>query len=120
MLGGYGFNQYFGVELEYIDGGTIEEGGAELDVSGFVASVMGTYPLTERFDVYAKLGMLFWDVDFDIFGDSGSDSGEDFAWGVGAGYDFTDNFGGRVEYQAFDLEDDVDGDMISVAVVWKF
>lgn len=120
VLGGYGFNQYFGVELEYIDGGTIEEGGAELDVSGFVASLMGSYPVTEQFDVFAKAGMLFWDVDFDLFGDSGSDSGEDFAWGVGAGYDFTDTFGGRVEYQSFTIEDDIDGDMISASVVWKF
>lgn len=120
VLGGYGFNEYFGLELEYIDGGTIEESGAKIDVSGFVASVMGSYPLTEQFDVYAKLGMLFWDVDFSLGGDSGSDSGEDFAWGIGAGYDFTDNFGARLEYQAFKIESDVDGDMISAAVVWKF
>lgn len=120
VLGGYGFNKYFGLELEYIDGGTIEDSGVEVDVSGFVASLMGSYPVTEQFDVFAKVGMLFWDVDFDFFGDSGSESGEDFAWGVGAGYDFTDNFGARLEYQAFNLEDDIDGDMISASVVWKF
>lgn len=121
VLGGYGFNQYFGLELEYLDGGTIEDGGLEIDASGFVASVMGTYPVTEQFGVFAKLGMLFWDVEASIPGEgSGSESGEDFAWGIGAGYDFTENFGARVEYQAFTFESDVDGDMISAAVVWKF
>lgn len=119
VLGGYGFNDYLGVELEYLDGGTVEEFGLEIDVSGFNASVMGSYPVTEQFDVFAKLGMLFWDVDVSGLG-RGSDSGEDFSWGVGAGYDFTDNLGARIEYQGFEIEDVDTADLISASVVWKF
>lgn len=120
LLGGYGFNDYFGLELEYLDGGTLEDGGAKIDVTGFNASVMGSWPVTEQFDVFAKLGMLFWDADFHVPGDSGSDSGEDFSWGIGAGFDFTDNFGARIEYQGFEIQDTDTADLISASVVWKF
>ena len=121
VFGGYGFNQYFGVDLEYLDGGTVEDRGFEIDVSGFNASVTGAWPVTEQFDVFAKLGMLFWDADFDVPGEgSDSDSGEDFSWGVGAGYDFTDNLGARIEYQGFEIEDTDTVDLISASVVWKF
>ncbi len=121
VFGGYGFNQYFGVDVEYLDGGTVEDSSVKIDVSGFNASVTGTLPIAEQFQVFAKLGMLFWDADFHAPGlGSDSDSGEDFSWGVGAGYDFTDNFGARIEYQGFEIQDTDTVDLISASVVWKF
>ena len=123
VLGGWMFNPYIGAELEYIDGGTAEDGGVEIDTSGFNASLLGAYPIGDQFSVFAKVGMLFWDADFD-FGDSelgsGSDDGEDFSWGVGAGFDFTDAFGVIVEYQGFEIEDTDTVDMFSASVLWKF
>lgn len=121
VFGGWMFNPYIGAELEYIDGGTAEDAGAEIDVSGFNASLRGAYPVTDQFSVFAKVGMLFWDADVDLgeFG-SGSDDGEDFSWGVGAGFDFAENLGLTVEYQGFEIEDTDTVDMISASVVWKF
>lgn len=117
LFGGYHFNKYFGLELEYLDGGTVEDSGLELDVSGFNASGIGVLPVGENFSLFAKLGMLFWDVDTNGFG---SDSGEDFSWGIGAGYSFTDQFGMRLEYQGFEIEDTDMVDMISLGASWKF
>jgi OOP family OmpA-OmpF porin len=118
VFGGYQFMKYLGAELEYIDGGTAEDFGLKVDVSGFNLSAMGILPVGEKFNVFAKLGMIFWDADLSGAA-RGSDSGEDFSWGVGAGYDFTDQFGARLEYQGFEIED-ADGDMISLSASWKF
>lgn len=120
VFGGWDFNQYIGGELEYIDGGTAEDLGGKVDVTGFNASLKGAYPFTEQFSVFGKIGMIFWDADASAGGISGSDSGEDFSWGVGAAYDFTDNFGGRIEYQGFEIQDTDTVDLISASVVFKF
>ena len=120
ILGGWDFNQFIGGELEYIDGGSAEDFGVNIDVTGFNASLKGAYPFTEQFSVFGKIGMIFWDADLDGGEFSDSESGEDFSWGVGAGYDFTDNFGGRIEYQGFEIEDTDTVDLISASVVYKF
>jgi opacity protein-like surface antigen len=121
VFGGWMFNEYIGAELEYVDGGTAEDHGLEVDVSGFNASIKGSWPVSDQFDVFAKVGYVFWDADFhdDDFG-SDSDSGEDFSWGVGAGFDFTDHLGATIEYQGYEIEDTDTVDFISASVIWKF
>jgi opacity protein-like surface antigen len=121
VFGGWMFLPVLGAELEYIDGGTAEDRGVEIDVSGFNASLRPAYSW-DRFSVFGKLGMIFWDADFSLGGKGGSasDSGEDFSWGFGAGFDFTDNFGATLEYQGFEIEDTDTVDMISLGVVYKF
>ena len=118
VFGGWMFLPVLGAELEYIDGGTAEDFGAEIDVSGFNLSLRPAYSW-DRFSVFGKLGMIFWDADFSGKV-SGSDSGEDFSWGLGAGFDFTDNFGAILEYQGFEIEDTDTVDMFSASVVFKF
>jgi OOP family OmpA-OmpF porin len=120
VFGGWMFNPYVGAEVEYMDGGTAEDAGVEIDISGFNASLRGAYPFGEQFTVFAKVGMLFWDADVSSFEVSGSDDGEDFSWGVGLGFDFSDNFGVTVEYQGFEIEDTDTVDLISAGLVWKF
>jgi len=122
VLGGWMFNKYIGGELEYIDGGTVEDSGFGIDTTALNASVKGNWPVTEQFDVYGKVGYFFWDADVDLFGDSSqekNESGSDLSWGIGAGYDFTENFGIFGEWQWFQIEE-ADADMMSVGVVWKF
>ena len=53
----------FGLE---IDGGTAEDFGVEVDVSGFNLSLMGILPVGERFDLFVKFGMIAWDADGDM------------------------------------------------------
>ena len=120
VLGGWMFSPYFGAELEYIDGGSAEDLGVAIDVSGFNASLRGALPVGEQFSLFAKVGMMFWDVDVDSAELSGSDSGEDFSWGIGAGFDFTETLGATVEYQGFEVEDTDTVDLISASLVWKF
>jgi OOP family OmpA-OmpF porin len=117
VFGGYRFMNYFAAELEYVDGGSAEDGGIKIDVSGWNVSGIGRLPIGEKFNVFGKLGMIFWDAEARGFGD---DSGEDFSWGIGAGYSFTDHFGMQVEYQGFEIEDTDTVDMISVSASWNF
>jgi opacity protein-like surface antigen len=117
VFGGYRFIKYLAAEVEYLDGGTVEDGGLEIDVSGFNLSGVGILPVGEKFSLFAKLGMIFWDADSNGFGD---DSGEDFSWGIGAGYSFTEQFGMQLEYQGFEIEDADTVDMISLGASWKF
>ena len=122
LLGGWMFNDYIGGELEYIDGGTVGEGDFGIDSTGVNVSVKGNWPVIEQFDVFAKLGYYFWDADIDFEGDSGqedNESGSDVSWGIGAGWDFTDNFGVIAEYQWFTIEE-ADAELLSVSVLWKF
>lgn len=133
LFGGYNFNKYLGAEVEYLDGGTIDETydlgegftlGVDIDVTGFNLSIVGVAPIGERFSLFAKVGMVFWDVDFieDFDGDVTvyNDSGEDLSWGLGAGFNFTDQFGARIEYQSFDVHDLDTVDLISASVTWSF
>jgi len=117
VFGGYKFIDYLAAEVEYLDGGTVEDGGLELDVTGFNVSGVGILPVGEKFNLFAKLGMIFWDAKASGFG---NDSGEDFSWGIGAGYAFTDQFGMQLEYQGFEIEDTDTVDMISLGATWKF
>jgi OOP family OmpA-OmpF porin len=122
LFGGWMFNQYVGGELEYIDGGTVGDSDLGVDSTGINLALKGNWPVTEQFDVFGKVGYFFWDADIDLTGDSGqeqNESGSDLSWGIGAGYDFTPNFGVIAEWQWFQIEE-ADADMMSASVVWKF
>ena len=120
VFGGWMLNPYVGAELEYLDGGTAEDRGVEVDVSGFNASLRAAFPVSEQFSVFGKVGMLFWDADVSSSGINGSDDGEDFSWGVGLGFDFSEMLGVTLEYQGFEVEDTDTVDLVSASLVWKF
>jgi opacity protein-like surface antigen len=116
------FNQFIGGDLEYIDGGTVRDGDFGIDSTGFNVSVKGNWPVTEQFDVFGKVGYYFWDADIDVTGNSGqesNESGSDVSWGIGAGWNFTENLGLVAEYQWFTVEE-ADSTLWSGGIIWKF
>jgi OmpA-OmpF porin, OOP family len=130
VFGGYRFNQYFGVELAYFDGGTAEgvvddlNGVLEVDTSGVNLSAMVTAPLAENFSLFAKLGYASIELDATLrslgqrFG-ADSVTEEELSYGAGASYSFNENFAVRLEYEAFDI-DDADADLLTLNAVFKF
>jgi len=148
IFGGYNFLKWLGAEVAYIDGGTAEDkysdpdlGSAKvgIDVSAFTLAGVGTLPIGDMFELYGKLGMAFWDGDLRVSAsglicdelaaeglpcsETGSESGEDFYWGIGAGVNLGENFNVRVEYEAFQIgadDVDADADFISGSVVYRF
>ena len=144
LLGGYQFFKYMGVELEYIDAGdaddswTFDSGTfteqlkATIGFSGFNTSAVGILPIGEKFNLFAKLGFIYWDAVLklrytysDIKGsvverEHDSDSGTDFSWGIGGTFKITPNLGVRAEYQDFDIQDTSRSDLWTISGVWMF
>lgn len=80
VFGGYKFNQYFGLETGAVDFGesefdtpilnldtlTIVPGALRAKVDGFFLTSLVEWPVNDKFSVLAKLGMIYWDVEFSI------------------------------------------------------
>ena len=69
-------------------------------------------------DLFAKLGYISWDVDFDFLDESASDDGNDIGYGLGLAF----NAGPvqiRGEYELYDL-DDADASMASLSLIYQF
>ena len=135
VFGGYMFNRHFGVEGAYVNLGEVSYSGdffglpvtgGKVEVSGFNVAALGSYPITEQFSVFGKIGLFIWEVEAsDTTGGvpfSAKEDGTDISFGVGLGYNFTRNLGVRLEWERFKVEavSKADADLISLGVVWRF
>ena len=131
VFGGWQFNENFGLEGGYIDGGTASEQlnfeGFDVDVdigvTGFDLMLRGILPLGESFFAFAQVGGIFWDADFKVSSDGGSESddvrGEDLAYGAGFGFNFGENAGVRLDYTFYDIAE-ADVEALMASIFWKF
>lgn len=128
---GYKFNQYFSVEAGYLDLGerSVEFSGQTTDLDayydlaehvypetgdGWSLSVLGTYPLSERFSVTGKLGYFAWELDAvtSSIADEASQVGSDSHSGSGVwlgaelGYQINHDMQAYVSYQHMPLDAD--------------
>ena len=117
---GYHFNQFVGVEAGYsvIGDSTITTVGTGLTVtetakaSSYGVAAVGTYPINEMFDVFAKVGAATLKGDYTGSATngvtaSGSASKTTLMFGVGAQYNFNQHFGVRVQYEDLGKTDDI-------------
>ena len=144
VFGGWQFNEYFGIEGGY-DGGagwdktigdiTVDgiEADLDIDIQGFDLMLVATLPMGDKFYGFAKAGVLFWDVEADLVvreddgeggvittTESGDDSGEDPAFGLGFGFNLGEQASIQAEYTDYHFNSDVDGEFISASFVWRF
>jgi len=113
----------FSVEANYVDLGSAQDNVAgvntKADTTGIDAFAVGYLPIPVL-DVFAKVGVISWDQDLHFSNiASSSDSGTDFAYGVGVGFAFG-NAGLRAEYERFEIPDTDHVDMISLSFTWTF
>lgn len=129
VSGGYDINEMFAVEVAYLDFGETETSGVEdnvnynatVDVTGVNLTVIGTYPVHEKVDLFAKMGVLVWDADVTVTEDgySGtiSDSGNDFSYGVGVAVNVYEQLSVVLQYQQFAFTlDGYDADMSNISL----
>lgn len=137
VFGGYMFTPNFGVEGAYFDLGKAKGSGTgdpllgTFNVSG-KADGFGLYGVAlaplDSFNVFAKLGITSIKAKVDesssLQGTAhDSKTSTEFAWGLGAGYEFTKNFGARLEFERFrakfgDEKDNID--LVSLSVLYRF
>jgi hypothetical protein len=122
LFGGYniGFIPLvdFAVEASYVDFGKPSTSAGSVEVTGLNAFGLAGLSFGP-FGVFAKAGVLSWDSDSTFGTVSSSNSGSDPAYGVGARFAIG-SFSIRAEYEAYDLDSDVDIGMVSVSGVFTF
>ena len=130
FYGGYSFNDYFALEAAYYNFAEASVGAAELSPGGPVVSMaasakgfggyaVGMYPISKKFKLMAKLGMLRWDADLKVNNASGSNDGSDMAYGVAASYAFTRQLLVVGEWEGFNT-DNPELSLLSVGFRFNF
>jgi opacity protein-like surface antigen len=94
-----------------------------LDASSMDIFGVGLFPIGDKFEVFAKAGYAFIDLDVSVSDPllgsiNGSTSEDDFAYGAGFSFKVGDKFALRAEYEAFDVIESAD--MISVGGIFRF
>ena len=79
---------------------------AAADMAGISLSLIGSFQLTERLDVYGKVGFVSWDIEFNDISSAFDDSGEDFHSGIGLSWSIDDSWKVFAEYVKVDLDFD--------------
>jgi hypothetical protein len=102
------------LEGAYMDLGnaqdTVLDSTISLKVDGFDLSALAYFPITRRWDMFAKTGAYFWDADLNGWapgapGFTDSDSGTDLALGFGAAFNTGTALGLRLEVNRLSLLD---------------
>lgn len=113
---GYNFNNTWAAELGYTSFGTVFDSsannnttafGAKQDANAITASVIGTWPFSDRFGLYGRVGAARFDNDREVQGvPVDTDNRTKPYFGAGVKFGLTDNFALRGEYQVYkDLAD---------------
>ena len=126
VFGAYRFSRNVAVELAYMDGGEERQSdgvfSAELGTNALQASVLATWPIGDTFALYGRLGLMDWDVDVSISDGvdtfSGTDSGNDLSYGLGAQLSFS-RAQLRLEYEMAEMNI-VDVELLSLSAAWLF
>ena len=124
VFGGWRFNPFIGVELDYIDLGgpedTVENVKVKAEINGVAPYLIGTLPIGP-IEGFVRVGYYFYDVE--ISGeDLGSvdDSGEDLVYGVGFGLTLFEHLHARLEYEIIDVSEVDDANAIWLSGAWRF
>jgi OOP family OmpA-OmpF porin len=125
---GYRFMPYFGVEGGYVDFGEPDDSilgiDVEVDADGWDLFAVGFWPIGEKWDLFAKLGVIAWSADIkgSFQGESVSEEedGADLAYGLGAGWNFSERFSVRGEWEYFDIDDTDEVYLLSLSAVYRF
>ena len=123
-LVGYQFNKYFGAEVQYTDFGSITpQGGSSEKITGYGLNVVGTYPFNDQWSAFLRVGAADTTIKA---ANKGSDvSRTDVTWGIGGQYNFSPNWGLRVDYDSYGVGDSSNigtatTSFASLGVVYKF
>jgi hypothetical protein len=121
---GWRFNRFLSAELDYVDFGDSSAAVPLLDIDsdakGWTPNVVGTLPLGPV-ELFAKAGVIFYDVNVDTNGESLIDSsGHDAIYGAGVGVTVLERLALRAEYDVVDISEFDDANAVWLTAAWRF
>lgn len=138
VFGGRQITDKLSIELGYLNLGetstsvqigNVSNVSAARETDGVTLALLGSYPISDSFQLLGRVGLYWWESDLTITSNSfgtqsqqrHSDDGTDLLVGVGLGYNW-DNLGARLEYQRLeDLGDQrFDYDALMLSLTWAF
>ena len=96
---GYNFHENFAAEIGARRLGSWDIGPVGVDANQYSASIIGTLPLQNNFNVFGRLGYNKVEAKAEYQGFSADADDSGVLYGVGVGYQFTPTISGRVEFQ---------------------
>lgn len=119
----YKFNPNFEAEFRYDDFGTAEFGySVEGSMSALSLGIKGIIPAGDQFGFYGKFGFASWDFDGKAGYESGSESGTDFYFGLGAQVFANDNVAFGLDYTMLTAEgeDNTDYEISNISLFLNY
>ncbi len=113
---GVNFGDYVGLELGYVDFGTVndqvllpQEAGSindSIESWGYELALIGRYPLNQELDAFGKVGMLRWDSEstLETFPLATKQDGDDLIWGIGLDFRGSGRFHARIAADVVDID----------------
>lgn len=122
VKGGVRLVDVLAVEMSYLNLGEFRDFAEERDIgfSGVTLSGKAILPLGDQMDVYAKMGLFFWELD-EKWGrtDYFLDEGEDLIFGVGASFYVTEQVSVDLEYRALEMLE-LESELFTVGISFSF
>ena len=128
VFGGVRIHTNIAIEAAYLDFGNPSQNifGVETkyEAQAFGAWAKGLWPISPHIGVFGKAGLANWEVDAatTVFGSppsKTSQDGTDFAWGVGASFNYWDHLSIQLGYE--DINADIDAITLwSVSALYTF
>src|SRR5690554_3319635 len=100
-VAGWQITRYLGIEGNYIDFGKYGNRIAKADVDGYGAAVVGKFPITDSFAIYAKGGHFWWDGSVKVLGVKRSQEDDSWFYGVGALFQINTAIAITAEYKRY-------------------
>ena len=121
-----------GLEISYIDFDEANDFDNSSEINGWTIAPVFSVPLHEYISLFGKVGLFVYDVDLDTTINTPFDSstpigptdfdGEDIFYGGGVKIGLGEYFDLRLEYEKFELDDDIDPEleMLSANIQYVF
>ena len=127
LFGGYNFGYVpvidLAVEISYVDFGTANSAFVNGNPISYEITGLNAFGLVGinlgPLGLFAKAGVISWQLDSTIGTTNNSDSGTDTAYGLGAKLQLS-SYALRAEYEVYDVNSVNDLDMFSVSIVFTF
>lgn len=126
---GWRMNPYLAFEAAYVNLGSPDDTIAPdtkltVETDGFAPYVVGTLPIGDWFEVFAKAGYYWYDVTARVTSPLGtardSTSDEAFTWTAGVGVNIFEHVNVRLEYEQFDIDNTDDSNALWLTGAFRF